>query len=173
MVLYRPFHEWHGKWFWWGGLAADVARQFWENMFGYFTGPRGLHNIIWVYNGSMKRYPGGPYVDINSRDYYRNYAGDLARHYREMTSAGKAFAVGEFGPPGHSLDPDTPRNYDYSTFAKTTIRAAPGTVYFLAWRDAWGLHRNPGTKHLMKDPLVVNRDDLAGELFPKLEKARP
>jgi len=65
---------------------------------------------------------------------------------------------------------ETPRNYDYAPFAKMTIDAAPRTVFFLAWRDAWGLHRNHGTKELMNHPLVVNRDDLAAELFLKLRK---
>jgi hypothetical protein len=87
-----------------------------------------------------------------------------------MKATGKPFAVGEFGPPGPSNDPDTARNYDYAPFAKMTIDAAPRTVFFLAWRDAWGLHRNHGTKELMNDPLVVNRNDLAAELFPKLRK---
>ncbi len=173
VVLYRPFHEWDGDWFWWGGLQPDLARKLWAHMFGYFSETRDLHNIIWVYNELMGRYPGPEYVDINSRDYYSEYPKTLARDYREMSPTGKPFAIGEFGPPGNTSDPDTARNYDYSTFAQETIAAAPGTLYFLAWRDAWGLHRNPGTKALMKDPLVVNRDDLAREMFPKLEKAKP
>lgn len=168
VVLFRPFHEWDGDWFWWGGLEADLARKLWEHLFHHFTETRGLHNIIWVYNGGMSRYPGNAWVDLNSRDYYNNYTTGLQRDYQAMSPTGKLFAVGEFGPPGGSLDPDSPRNYDYSTFARETIQAGPGIVYFLAWRDAWGLHRNPGTRELMKDPLVVNRDDLARELFPRL-----
>ncbi len=173
VVLYRPFHEWDGDWFWWGGLDADIARRLWAHMFHHFTITRGLHNIIWVYNGLMKRYPGNAYSDMNSGDYYSDYTKRVSADYREMSPTGKPFAVGEFGPPGNTSDPDAPRNYDYSAFAKETIKAASGTVYFLAWRDAWGLHRNPGTKELMKDPLVVNRDDLAIELLPRLEKAKP
>ena len=171
VVLYRPFHEWanHSA-FWWCKLEPELARKLWRHMFHHFTVNRGLHNIIWVYNGTMKRYPGDGFVDINSVDCYRNYGERLPRAYNNMKAAGKPFAVGEFGPPGPSLDPDTPRNYDYAPFAKMTIDAAPRTVFFLAWRDAWGLHRNYGTTELMNDPLVVNRDDLAAELFPKLRK---
>ena len=170
VVLYRPFHEWDGGWFWWGGLEAELAQKLWQHMFHHFTETRGLHNIIWVYNGGMQRYPGDAYVDINSCDYYDDYEKRLPRDYEEMRSTGKLFAVAEFGPSGDAFDPDTPRNYDYSPFAKKTINAGPGIVYFLAWRDAWGLHRNPGTTALMNDPLVINRDDLAQELFPKLRE---
>lgn len=169
VVLFRPFHEWddHDA-FWWCKLEAKLSRQLWQHMFRHFTEIRHLHNLIWVYNGRMERYPGNDWVDLNSLDCYGNYQATLTRVSQEMRGSGKPFAVAEFGPPGHGLDPDSPRNYDYSSFARMTIQAAPGTVFFLAWRDAWGLHRNPGTKELMNDPIVVNRDDLMRELFPKL-----
>jgi len=171
-ILYRPFHEWDWA-FWWGRLEPELARDLWKQMFDYFTKERGLHNIIWIYNGSMNRYPGNDYADINSYDYYTDSPIKAATKYKEMQGTGRPFAIGEFGPPGNAFDPDSPRNYDYAPFAKNTIKAGSGIVYFLAWRDAWGLHRNPGTKELLKDPLVLNRDDLARELFNKLETAEP
>jgi hypothetical protein len=108
-------------------------------------------------------------VDLNSYDYYTKDPAVAAAKYKEMRGTGKPFALGEFGPPGAYDDSITPRNYDYAPFAKKVLNVAPDTVYFLAWRDAWGLHRNPGTRELMNDPLVLNRDDLASELFSKLQ----
>lgn len=169
VVLYRPFHEWDNHpGFWWCKPEPELARRLWWQMFHHFTATRGLHNIIWVYNGRMERYPGNEFVDINSIDCYKEYTEQLPRAYKQMRSTGKPFAVAEFGPPGKSHDLNTPRDYDYSSFAKKTVNAGSCVVYFLAWRDACGLHRNPGTKQLMNDPLVVNRDDLARELFPML-----
>lgn len=168
VVLYRPFHEWDWA-FWWRKLEPDLARKMWQHMFRHLVVNRKLHNIIWVYNGSMNRYPGNEFVDLNSYDYYTKDPAVAAAKYKEMRGTGKPFALGEFGPPGAYDDSITPRNYDYAPFAKKVLNVAPDTVYFLAWRDAWGLHRNPGTRELMNDPLVLNRDDLASELFSKLQ----
>lgn len=132
VILYRPFHEWDGNWFWWGNMDLELARNLWKQMFNYFTQERGLHNIIWVYNGSIDRYPGNDYVDINSYDFYTDSPGIAAAKYKEMQGTGKPFAIGEFGPPGNSFDPDSPRNYDYAPFAKTIIDAGSGIVYSLA-----------------------------------------
>lgn len=173
VVLFRPFHEWDGGWFWWGKLEPELARSLWRQLFHYFTNERHLHNIIWVYNGSMDRYPGDEFVDINSIDIYAPSPLAVSGKYHEMKITGKPFAIAEFGPPGGSGDPNTPRNYDYAPFAKTVDEIGPGIVYFLAWRDAWGLHRNPGTRELLNDPRVLNRNDLERELFPKLANATP
>lgn len=168
VVLFRPFHEWDGDWFWWGNLDPELAKSLWKHLFHYFSNERHLHNIIWVYNGSMDRYPGHEFVDVNSIDIYAPSPLAIADKYHEMKISGKPFAIAEFGPPGGSTDPNTQRNYDYAPFAKVVSEVGSGIVYFAAWRDAWGLHRNPGTRALLGDPLVLNRNDLERELFPGL-----
>jgi mannan endo-1,4-beta-mannosidase len=47
-VLWRPFHEASGKWFWWGYASADALKKLWKIEFDYFTKERGLNNLIWV-----------------------------------------------------------------------------------------------------------------------------
>ena len=94
-VLWRPLHEAAGNvgsfaggsaWFWWGAgnqqgqtsTNADVCGQsfiaLWKLMYNYFTQTKGLHNLIWVWNGqSQKFYPGSEYVDIIGNDIYESY----------------------------------------------------------------------------------------------------
>ncbi|MDO4584147.1 MAG: glycosyl hydrolase [Planctomycetia bacterium] len=166
VILFRPFHELDYA-FWWRGLPPERIQKLWREMFHYLTQERQLHNLVWVYNGGRLRYPGNAYVDLNSSDYYAKTPTVAKAQYEALLSTGKPFAIGEFGPPGAWNDNTSPRNYDYSKFAEETLRAGSGIVYFLAWRDSWGMHRNPGVKELLNDPRVVNREDLQKELFSK------
>ena len=72
-VLWRPLHEASGGWFWWGASGPDAYIALYQYMFTYFTEVKGLHNLIWVWNGQSKDwYPGDKYVDIIGDDIYAN-----------------------------------------------------------------------------------------------------
>ena len=81
-VLFRPFHENTGGWFWWGSATTD--KETYNAMFRYthdYLESRGVHNFLYVYspNGPVtyedyaERYPGDDYVDIVAFDYYDDY----------------------------------------------------------------------------------------------------
>lgn len=73
-VLWRPFHEFDGAWFWWGKGGPEAFKKLWRLMYERFTGMHGLHNLIWVlgYSHEMHEgwYPGDEYVDIIGGDAY-------------------------------------------------------------------------------------------------------
>lgn len=85
-VIFRPWHENVGSWFWWGGKLCtpqqykDLFRITWA----YLVKARGLTNILWCYspNGNctvreyMERYPGDEFVDILGVDTYEFAGGD-------------------------------------------------------------------------------------------------
>lgn len=83
-VLYRPFHEINGNWFWWNGSdrRSDMLLV-WQQTVDYLRNTKGLHNILFVLsfdaNGESSNYggqalstwwPGTQYVDVISLDYY-------------------------------------------------------------------------------------------------------
>lgn len=82
-ILFRPFHENSGGWFWWGtSTSADSYRAIWRYMVNYLQA-KGVHNLLYVYspNGPidsesdyLSRYPGDAYVDVLGFDYYDDYA---------------------------------------------------------------------------------------------------
>lgn len=83
-VLFRPFHENDGGWFWWGSASTDkeTYKSMYRYMEDYLTNTKGVHNLIYVYspNGPvtsetkyLDRYPGDDYVDILAFDYYDDY----------------------------------------------------------------------------------------------------
>ena len=80
-LLFRPFHENNGGWFWWG--AGHCTPQEFCQLFRYtvtYFQQQGLHNMLYVYSpggGDIKSegdyqltYPGNSYVDIAGFDMY-------------------------------------------------------------------------------------------------------
>lgn len=80
-VLFRPFHEHTGSWFWWGRneCTVDEYKTLWRFTVYYLKDLKKLHNLIWVYNAAdfesrevlMERYPGDDVVDMISFDSYQ------------------------------------------------------------------------------------------------------
>lgn len=102
-ILWRPFHEAEGKWFWWGAKGPATAAKLYRLMFEHFTIKKGLHNLIWVWNCPLKEgYPGDDVVDIISRDMYPQ-AYEYTAHkdeyleLSELTSEEKITAIAETG----------------------------------------------------------------------------
>lgn len=102
-ILWRPFHESYGKWFWWGAKGPKVACELYKLMFDHYTYHHHLNNLLWVWNCPLAEgYPGDEYVDIISTDIYLpEYAEtDYAKDYNELISATtgkKVAALAEVG----------------------------------------------------------------------------
>lgn len=73
-VLWRPFHELNGGWFWWGKGGPESFKSLWKLMYQHYTQTHKLNNLIWVlgYTGKpdARWYPGDAYVDIAGADTY-------------------------------------------------------------------------------------------------------
>lgn len=75
-VLWRPFHEFDGAWFWWGKGGAENFVKLWKMMYERYTNHWKINNLIWVlgYSHINKKiadwYPGDEYIDIIGADSY-------------------------------------------------------------------------------------------------------
>lgn len=102
-VLWRPFHESYGNWFWWGAKGLATARELYKLMFDYYNNVYHLDNLIWVWNCNLKEgYPGDDYVDIISTDIYMSEysATDYHEDYEKLiseTTKNKVAALAEVG----------------------------------------------------------------------------
>jgi mannan endo-1,4-beta-mannosidase len=106
-VLWRPFHEAEGNWFWWGSHGPETARKLWLDMYERYTRTHNLDNLIWVWNSPLPEgYVGDRYCDVISRDVYlpEHTHSDYREKYDDLmriTTADKIAALGETGPvPG-------------------------------------------------------------------------
>ena len=101
-IIFRPWHENVGSWFWWGGelCTASEYQELFRSTRAYFESERGIRNIVWCYspNGNckareyMERYPGDEFVDLLGVDTYEfigNATLDEARlrYQRELKNA--------------------------------------------------------------------------------------
>ena len=102
-ILWRPFHEGDGDWFWWGAKGADTVKALYRIMYERYTGKHGLHNLIWVWNSPVAEcFPGDDVVDIISRDMYPEPHTHTSQRemYEELiriTDAPKTALIGETG----------------------------------------------------------------------------
>lgn len=80
-VIFRPWHEQTGEWFWWGlpYATADQYKALWYQTRKVFD-EKGLDNVVWAYSPDksncmtmeeyMSGYPGDDFVDIFGADVY-------------------------------------------------------------------------------------------------------
>ncbi|MEA3462114.1 MAG: glycosyl hydrolase [Bacteroidota bacterium] len=83
-VIFRPFHEMTGSWFWWGrgNCSARQYRALFQFTIDYFRNIKGLHQLIIAYSSDrfntteqyMDFYPGDDYVDVMAFDDYHGLA---------------------------------------------------------------------------------------------------
>jgi mannan endo-1,4-beta-mannosidase len=131
-VLWRPYHEMNGDWFWWGGRIGkystiDLYKQLYERLVNHHH----LHNLLWVWSidrphseamdyamDYAKFFPGIEYLDILSLDVYGN---DFSQPYYDKLVAlshGKPLALGEVGnPPSAEILDVQPKWTYYVTWA--------------------------------------------------------
>jgi len=88
-VLWRPFHEFSGDWFWWGKHGADAFRQLWVLMYERYARTHRLNNLIWVLgwagqNVDAAFHPGRKYCDIAGADIYVEDHGNLAPMFAQV-----------------------------------------------------------------------------------------
>lgn len=80
-ILYRPFHELTGNWFWWckNNASAQEFKEIWRFTIHYLRETKKLNNLIIVYNTAdfkskeefLEYYPGDDVVDVLSFDKYQ------------------------------------------------------------------------------------------------------
>lgn len=81
-VLFRPFHELTGNWFWWGKNACseDDYKTLWRYTVYYLQQVKKVHSLLWIYSTSdnfktkeefLQRYPGDDVVDMLGFDAYQ------------------------------------------------------------------------------------------------------
>ncbi|CAN5234433.1 hypothetical protein BH09ACT2_BH09ACT2_05330 [soil metagenome] len=151
-VLWRPYHELNGDWFWWGGRPgprgyAALYRQLYER----FVSVHHLDNLVWVWNTNAPRgdaapyagfYPGHDVVDILAADVYAN---DYRQsHHDELLdlAAGRPIALGEVGvlPTPEILD------------------SQPRWAWFMTWTTFLTQENDPeAVRRLFADPRMLHR----------------
>jgi mannan endo-1,4-beta-mannosidase len=106
-VLWRPYHEMNGGWFWWGDRRGENGYvKLWKMMYDRYVNHHKLDNLIWVWNanGLLENahdyalyYPGNEYVDVLATDIYNNNWKQINHDKLLELGGGKPIALGEIG----------------------------------------------------------------------------
>jgi len=155
-VLWRPYHEMNGNWFWWGGRGGDrgtaaLYRQLFDRLANYHH----LNNLVWIWSVDRPGTNAGPFADffpgrkcfdIAALDVYH---GDFQQsYYRDLLklAGGKPIALAEVGPPP----------------PLAVFKKQPKWTWWMLWAGMIG--RNPGggkaMQALVNDPRSLSLGDL-------------
>lgn len=155
-LIFRPYHEHTGSWFWWGRnlCTAEDYKSLWRFTVEYLRDTKGIHNLIYAYSPDvfntqedyLERYPGDDYVDIMGLDDYHDL-GEGQDHTKlsqrlEMVveladKRGKVPALTETGQeaiPEHNWWTDALLKNVLSSEKTSSI------AYVLVWRNARTTH---------------------------------
>jgi mannan endo-1,4-beta-mannosidase len=170
-VLFRPYHEMNGNWFWWGGRpgphgSAALYRQLYDR----FVHLHHLNNLIWVWNvnspspnaGPINAYfPGASYADVLTMDIYQPFAQSYYDSILALaTPLHKPIALAEVG----------------AMPSLSTLAAQSHWAYFMMWAGMAETENTPEQLQTMfHAPNIVDRGDprLRAPLPPPSEPPLP
>ncbi|MBI9070246.1 MAG: hypothetical protein JEY94_01525 [Melioribacteraceae bacterium] len=158
-VLWRPYHEMNGIWFWYGDRkGSEGFIKLWKIMYDRYVNFHKLNNLIWVWNANAPRdwkddeaydyklfYPGDEYVDVLAADVYKN---DFKKSHHDQLlelGNGKPIAIGECGiiPAPEILEEQTK------------------WVWFMDWANfIWEYNEPEKVRELYNSPRVINLNDI-------------
>ena len=168
VVLWRPFHEMNGGWFWWGTQDPETFIKVWRHMFDYFSQTKGLDNLLWVYgpnhgDRTAAYYAGDRYVYLVGLDAYTDFVDSQhIKGFAAVAALGKPVGFSEYGPHGPQ---NPPGDFDYRRLLDGLAKDFQPTVFFMSWNWKWSLAMNPHAKELLDDLRIANREDLPAALF--------
>ncbi len=184
-ILFRPYHEHMGSWFWWGrnSCTAEEYIALWRFTVEYLRDVKGIHHFLYSYSPNnltsessyLERYPGDDYVDVLGTDDYSNIYSDAHKSAfinnlrivaRLANEKNKISALTE---TGYEKIPDADW---FTTRIVEPIKEdslARQIAYFLVWRNGRPDHYYapyPGheaaddLKNIYQDPFVKLEDEL-------------
>lgn len=146
-VLFRPFHEHTGSWFWWGKNLSSVEdyKALWRFTVDYLQNEKNIHHLLYTYSTDrfkteeeyLERYPGDDVIDILGFDLYdrgpdypkvlRNCAEKVTTLAKEKN---KIATVSETGGP-------IAENTTWWTETLLETLRPFDLSYVLVWRNPW------------------------------------
>lgn len=162
-VIFRPFHEQTGSWFWWGESTTNPEqyKALYRYTVEYLRDQKGVHNFLYAYSPGagndryFKTYPGDAYVDVLGIDSYdeKNQPGsdsyiqalkkDTTMLVKEAEARNKIAALTEFGYSAQGLK-NTGNTLDWYTRIFNALQKDPAAskiAYMMTWAN-FGMGNN-------------------------------
>ena len=150
-LIFRPYHEFDGDWFWWGRsyCTREEFIALWQFTVSYLRDTKNVHNFLYAFSPDnrfiteseyLDRYPGDQWVDMVGTDNY----GDMGRDRYDIDTAAKKLKIvsdyalkagklASFTETGLESIPDT--TWWTETLIKTLRKYPMNISYVLVWRN--------------------------------------
>jgi mannan endo-1,4-beta-mannosidase len=151
-MIFRPYHEFDGDWFWWGKAhcTTDEFKTIWRFTVAYLRDSLQVHNFIYAFSPDnrflteeqyLERYPGDEWVDMVGVDNYGDFGRDgkynLEAGYKKLKIVSdyaiKANKLAAFTETGLESIPNT--TWWTETLLKTLKSGGLKLSYVLVWRN--------------------------------------
>ncbi|KAF0237674.1 MAG: mannan endo-1 [Prolixibacteraceae bacterium] len=150
-LIFRPYHEFDGGWFWWGAphCTREEFVSLWKFTVSYLRDSLEVNNFLYAFSPDNKfnteeqfleRYPGDEWVDMVGMDNYGDmgrdrYAPDVASKKLKIVSdyAIKKGKLAAFTETGLESIPDT--TWWTETLLKVMKKDNMQLCYVLVWRN--------------------------------------
>jgi mannan endo-1,4-beta-mannosidase len=151
-MIFRPFHELDGGWFWWGKphCSQEEFVTLWHFTVNYLRDSLGVHNLIYAFSPDCKftneaeyleRYPGDAFVDMVGVDNYADFGRDGKYNPEDGinklkvvdTYAKKAGKLAAFTETGLESLPNN--TWWMETLLKALKTGDMSLCYVLVWRN--------------------------------------
>ncbi len=184
-IIFRPFHEHTGSWFWWGKnhCTEREYKELWRFTVHYLRDQKGHHNLLWAYSPDviknadhyLERYPGDDYVDILGLDDYHDVGkngsiADLTRRLDIVAAlAEQKDKVAALTETGFECIPDNSWWTEKLLVGLKNTNKSASIAYVLLWRNArLSHHYAPYPDHnsannfieFSKDPMMIFQNKL-------------
>lgn len=128
-VIFRPYHEFDGGWFWWGAThcTPDEFKSLWRFTVSFLRDSMNVHNFVYAFSPDnrftteekyLERYPGDEWVDMVGIDNY----GDMGRegNYDLKAAMMKLKIVSDFAD----------RHAKVAAFTETGLESIPNPTWW-------------------------------------------
>lgn len=150
-VIFRPFHEFDGDWFWWGKghCTKDQFVSLWQFTVTYLRDNLAVHNVLYAFSPDCKftteneyvsYYPGDEFVDIVGMDNYWDFRPDGANNPR--LAAQKLKIVSDIASKRNKVAALTETGLEsvsdplwYTQTLLPVLQSTP-IAYVMVWRNA-------------------------------------
>jgi mannan endo-1,4-beta-mannosidase len=151
-MIFRPYHEFDGDWFWWGRshCTTEEFKSLWQFTVSYLRDSLSVHNFIYAFSPDNKfnseaqyteRYPGNEWVDMVGFDDYGDFGRDGI--YKLDSGIIKLKIVNDFALKANKLAAFTETGLESipntSWWTETLLKSLQANklqlVYVLVWRN--------------------------------------
>lgn len=176
-VIFRPFHEYDGSWFWWGAdfCTPDEFKTVFRFTVEYLRDTKGVHNVIYALGPDnnydtkdkyLSRYAGDDYIDLLGMDNYWDFRKDAGQAGATLAHK-KLKVISDLAIEKTKIAAMTETGYEvggtnlavtgwFSNYLYNALTADDLEIAFVMF---WGNGGNNGSNYYVPPPSAANAQD--------------